>query len=149
MENKEQRIAKKRAELMETFEEMPEEELKVASDLISQAAFLGVTLQDLAAAISEEGVVESYSNGGGQSGKKVSSNAKMYSTLLGKYTNIIVRLLKIVPVKKEMSYSDAYAYVQQRLELATEEEAEKIESVVKETHRDYKKAARIIKARGL
>ena len=44
-------------------------------------------------------MTESYTNGANQSGRKISSNAKMYSTLIGKYNSIVAKLLKIVPPK--------------------------------------------------
>lgn len=94
-----ERIEAKRAELMETFKYMPPEQLKVAADLIGQAAFLAVSLEDLAEVISEEGMTEEYTNGANQSGRKISSNAKMYSSLIGKYNTIVMKLLKIVPPK--------------------------------------------------
>ena len=96
MDNSE-RIELKRAELMKSFETMPPEQLKVATDLIEQAAFLAVSLEDLAEIISQEGMTETYTNGANQSGRKISSNAKMYSALIGKYSTIITKLLKIVP----------------------------------------------------
>ena len=96
MDNNE-RVELKRAELMKSFELMPPEKLKVASDLIDQAAFLAVALEDLAEIISKEGMTEEYTNGANQSGRKISSNAKMYSALIGKYSTIVAKLLKIVP----------------------------------------------------
>ena len=95
----EERIEAKRTELMETFASMPQEQLKVASDLIAQAAFLAVSLEDLSEIIAKEGMTETYTNGKNQSGRKISSNAKMYSALIGKYNTIVVKLLKIVPPK--------------------------------------------------
>ena len=97
MIDKEKRIEQKKAELMETFEELPEEKLKVARDLIAQAAFLAVSLEDLSSIIGKEGMTEEYRNGKNQSGRKISSNAKMYSSLIGKYNTIVGSLLKIVP----------------------------------------------------
>ena len=96
MDNNE-RIEKKRTELMKSFATMPPEQLKVAADLIEQAAFLAVSLEDLAEIISQEGMTETYVNGQNQHGRKISSNAKMYSALIGKYSTIISKLLKIVP----------------------------------------------------
>ena len=95
--DKNERIESKRAELMESFERLPDEQLKVAVDLIGQAAFMAVELEDLAELISKEGMVETYTNGANQSGRKVSSNAKMYSTLIGKYNSIVAQLMKHVP----------------------------------------------------
>ena len=74
--DKNKRIELKRVELMESFENLQPEQLKVATDLISQAAFMAVELEDLAELISKEGMTEIYTNGATQSGRKISSNAK-------------------------------------------------------------------------
>lgn len=94
---KDERIESKRAELMKSFERLPAEKLKVAKDLISQAAFMSVELEELAELISKEGMVETYSNGAHQSGRKVSSNAKMYGVMISKYNSIVAQLMKHVP----------------------------------------------------
>lgn len=99
--DKNERIELKRAELMKSFERLPAEQLKVATDLISQAAFIAVELEDLAEIISKEGLVEEYQNGQNQRGRKISSNAQMYATLLEKFKSISFGLLKIVPAPAE------------------------------------------------
>lgn len=99
--DKNERIELKKAELMESYKGLQPEQLKVATDLISQAAFMAVELEDLAELISNEGMTEEYTNGRNQSGRKVSSNAKMYSALIGKYNAIVSRLLKIVPAPEK------------------------------------------------
>lgn len=95
--DKNERIKLKQAELMKSYETLQDEQLKVATDLIRQAAFMAIELEDLAEIISKEGMVETYTNGAHQSGRKISSNAKMYSALIGKYNKIITDLLKLVP----------------------------------------------------
>ena len=99
--DKNERIELKRAELMGSFERLPADKLKVAEDLIGQAAFMAVELEDLAEIISKEGMTEIYTNGANQSGRKVSSNAKMYSTLIGKYNSIVAQLMKHVPAPEK------------------------------------------------
>lgn len=95
--NEDKRIKAKRDELLQTFAELSDDEMKIASGLIDQAAFLAVTLEDLAAKIQAEGVTEEYTNGANQSGRKISSNAKAYTSLIGKYTTITTKLLQLVP----------------------------------------------------
>ena len=101
--DKEKRTKAKVADLIKIYEGLPEEKLKVASDLIEQAAFMAVTLEDLADLISAEGVTEEYTNGKNQTGRKISSNAKMYSALIGKYASITKQLLQLVPEGKPIS----------------------------------------------
>lgn len=102
-----ERVKLKRTELMKSFETLPEEQLKVAADLIGQAAFMAVELEDLAEIISKEGMVETYQNGANQTGRKLSSNSKAYSSLVGKYNTIVSRLLKLVPPKPDNKKRDA------------------------------------------
>ena len=104
-----ERITTKKTELLQIFETLPECKLKVAADLINQAAFVAVTLEDLAEAIQAEGVTEEYTNGSNQAGRKISSNAKMYATLIGKYTSITTKLLALVPEAETMRQKDAEA----------------------------------------
>lgn len=96
----EERTTAKQAEILATLAGADEHKIKMASDLIKQAAFMAVTLEDLADVISAEGVTEEYTNGANQSGRKISSNAKMYSSLIGKYDAVISKLLKLVPEEK-------------------------------------------------
>ena len=95
------RIEAKKLELMEIFSGLPENHLKIAEDLIGQAAFMAVTLEELAAKIEENGTVEEYVNGANQSGRKISSDAKLYSALIAKYTAIVTKLIKLVPPEKK------------------------------------------------
>lgn len=101
--SKEERIKAKQDELMEILADVDNDRMKIASDLIKQAAFMSATLEDLADVINSEGVTETYTNGQNQSGRKISSNAKMYATLVSKYEQIISKLLKLVPEKKSES----------------------------------------------
>jgi len=103
---KSERIEAKRKELLAVFEDLSENQKKVASDLISQASFLSVTLEDLNNKINENGTVEEYTNGANQSGRKISSDAKLYCTLIAKYTAIVTKLLKIVPDSKKHIYRE-------------------------------------------
>ena len=102
-----ERTAEKKAELMQIFKGLSEDQLKIAADLISQAAFMSVTLDDLAEKINENGTTEEYTNGAHQSGRKISSDAKLYSSLIAKYTMIVTKLLKLIPgEKKERAAKD-------------------------------------------
>ena len=162
-----ERIEIKKAELMETFATLPEEKMKVASDLIAQAAFLAVSLEDLSSIIGKEGMTETYTNGKNQSGRKISSNAKMYSSLIGKYNTIVGSLLKIVPhpqkPQESMSeweirrieeeehrrmFTEAHKYID-TLEKCSPEAAKEIKEM-RETSfgLDYIEAAKTLRERG-
>lgn len=97
-----ERIEIKKTELMKIFSALPEKQLTVATDLINQAAFMAVTLEDLSEKISINGTVEEYTNGANQSGRKISSDAKLYGSLIAKYTAITTKLLKLIPEEKQI-----------------------------------------------
>lgn len=95
--NDDERIEQKSAELFGVFTELSAEQKKIAADLIRQAAFLAVTLENLAEDIKESGPVETYVNGQHQHGRKISSSAKLYSSLVSKYATIVSKLLGLIP----------------------------------------------------
>lgn len=91
------RVEQKHQELLEVFSGLSENQLKVAGDLIYQASFLSCMLEDLASEISETGSMETYDNGGGQKGTKLSSAVKAYNSAISKYTTITCKLLNLTP----------------------------------------------------
>ena len=166
--DKNERIELKRAELMQSFETLPAEQLKVAQDLIAQAGFMAVELEDLAEIISKEGMTEVYTNGANQSGRKISSNAKMYGVLIGKYNSVIAKLLAIVPphvetqterlsalekakIEKEAeqaSWREVCQFIERAEANSTPENLQKIQELFREVS-DQRERARLIRERGL
>ena len=89
----------KREELLELLAGLSEPKKKIAADLIQQASFMAVTLDDLAEKINQDGTTEEYTNGEHQRGRKISSDAKLYNSLIGRYSSIILKLMKLAPDK--------------------------------------------------
>ena len=129
-----ERIDAKRRELEEVFADLSDEQKKIAGDLIAQAAFLSVTLEDLNEQISAEGCVESYTNGKNQGGRKISSAAKAYTNLIGKYSAITSKLLQLAPAgrgaKRETPEDKLREYQEKR-------EAEAEEFKKKNLHKEW------------
>lgn len=94
---KEERIAEERNRLTTLLMDLDENQKQAAAGLISSAAFLRVTLEDLEGEINEAGCTEEYTNGRDQSGVKVSAACQAYASLNTKYQSIIQKLLKITP----------------------------------------------------
>ena len=94
---KEQRIAAESERLGALFADLDENQQQTAAGLISSAAFLRVTLEDLEAEINAAGCTEEYINGRDQSGVKVSAACQAYASFNTKYQSTIQKLLKIVP----------------------------------------------------
>lgn len=97
MKSKEERIAAERDRLAALFADLDENQRQTADGLISAAAFLRVSMQDLEAEINQNGYVDHYENGATQSGEKLSAAVQAYNAMCAKYTTIINRLLKITP----------------------------------------------------
>ena len=119
-----ERITEKKEELMEIYRDLPEDVLEVASDLIGQAAFMAVLLEELQEDIEKNGVVEEYTNGANQTGRKQSTAAKTYNSIIGKYTSVITKLLVLLPKAPDQSAID-------RAELERQKEQEE-----KERHKE-------------
>lgn len=94
---KEERIAAEKKRLNNLFADLDANQLQAAAGLISSAAFLAVSLEDLEAQINANGYIDSYTNGASQAGEKISAAVQAYATLNAKYQSTIQKLLKIVP----------------------------------------------------
>lgn len=95
--SKEERIKKERERLAALFADLDENQLQTAAGLISSAAFLRITLEDLEEDINAAGCVEEYENGANQRGYKVAASVQAYTSLNAKYQSTMQKLLKIVP----------------------------------------------------
>ena len=95
--SKEERIAAERERLNKLFADLDANQLQAAAGLISSAAFLAVSLEDLEAEINANGYIDSYTNGSNQAGEKISAAVQAYTALNAKYQSTIQKLLKIVP----------------------------------------------------
>ena len=93
------RIKTEQDRLIQIFSDLDDNELQVARGLISQAAFMLITLEDLQEAIENNGSVGEYQNGEHQHGKKQSAELQAYNQTLRSYNAVIGKLLKIVPQK--------------------------------------------------
>ncbi len=97
---KENRIRRKRAELLKIFSTLDVNKLKTVLPLIDRAAFMAVELEDLEIKLREEGWVEEYQNGQNQFGRKKSANADVYLSMSKNLTSIVKQLLDVVPAEQ-------------------------------------------------
>ena len=134
--NKETRIAAERERLGALFADLDENQQQTAAGLISSAAFLRVTLEDLEAEINAAGCTEEYINGRDQSGVKVSAACQAYAQLNTKYQSTIQKLLEIVPpAPKKPKEKPAE-------EIAAEKERARREALAEKMNADFLEAAR-------
>ena len=127
--SKEERIAAERERLNALFADLDANQLQAAAGLISSAAFLAVSLEDLEAEINANGCIDEYTNGANQSGYKVAANVQAYTSLNTKYQSTMQKLLKIVPPAprkpREKSAEEMAAEQKAAREKAEKEERER------------------------
>jgi dihydroxyacetone kinase len=109
--DKDKRVKAEIDKLKKTFEdlELDERKMKVAESLITNAAFMAVTLEDLQKEINENGVVSEYQNGENQWGTKQSPEAQTYISLINRYNAVMKQLIDLLPEKKQEKAKDKFA----------------------------------------
>lgn len=94
---KEKRISKEIARLKKLFKVIPENTLQSVMSLISNAAFMAVTLEDLQRTINKEGAVSKYQNGENQWGTKKSPEVEIYNSMIKNHSSLIKQLTDLIP----------------------------------------------------
>lgn len=90
-----------------------ENKRKSVDSLISNAAFMTVTLQDLQKEINKNGVTEEYKNGANQYGIKRSAAVDVYNTMIKNHVSVMKQLGELVP-KTETSEDEFAAFMLER-----------------------------------
>lgn len=116
------------------FESLPSSRLSVIIPLIENAAFMKVTLEQLAESIIEQGTTDSYQNGANQSGQKISAQLQSYNSLLKNYVSVTKTLYQYMPSEGRKPVNPF------TLNLSREKTPEEIEE---ENRREDEKQARI------
>lgn len=98
---KEALIKERFDELSNIFNDIETKTKKTISPLISKAAFMSVTLDDLQDAINIKGVIEEYQNGATQTGYKKSVEVEVYNTMIKNYHAIMKQLIELLPTKED------------------------------------------------
>ncbi len=70
---------------------------ELLSNLIDEASFMFVMLEELKENINKNGITEKYQNGKNQWGIKDSTELKAYNTIIKNYTSVIKQLNDILP----------------------------------------------------
>lgn len=85
--------------LIKLFKTAPKEKLALARKLISRAAFLAVTIDDLEKDISENGYEQEYQNGEFQRGMKKSAAAELHVTYSKNLFAVMKQLNDMLDIK--------------------------------------------------
>lgn len=102
-ENKADLIAKETRRLKKIFKELEPNKLKTVDALISRAAFITISLQELEEQLNRDGWVEEYQNGSNQRGLKKSAAAEVHISLTKNLSTIMKQLIELVPAEKKKS----------------------------------------------
>ncbi len=100
---KELNITREEKKLRKLYENLPENQIKLVSPLIQNAAFMKATLEELQAAINANGTVEEYRNGANQNGRKITSEVQAYNAMIKNYHNVIGALKEMLPPESKTS----------------------------------------------
>lgn len=101
---KDDRIKKEYDRLRKIFKDLPKDKMETLLSLLSNAAFMTVTLDDLQKTINREGVVVEYKNGENQYGTKKSPEVDIYNTMIKNHTSIMKQIAEYLP---DQSVKDA------------------------------------------
>ena len=83
--------------LKKIFKDIEPGKRQTVEKLISNAAFMAESLDDLQDIIREKGFVEEYQNGANQCGVKKCSEVEIYNTMIKNYSSIIKQLVDLLP----------------------------------------------------
>ncbi len=95
----EERIKAEQTKLEAIFAGLDVKRRDTVQGLIENAAFMAVTLENLRAAINENGVVSAYQNGQNQWGTKKSPEVDVYLTMTKNFVTVIRTLCDMLPEK--------------------------------------------------
>lgn len=90
-------IKKELSKLKKIFKDIEPNKEKIVEKLISNAAFMAASLEELQDIINEKGYTEEYHNGANQSGVKKCSEVEIYNTMIKNYSSIIKQLVDLLP----------------------------------------------------
>lgn len=101
------RIKREKERLLNIFQGLDANKLKVCGTLIDRAAFITVSLEDLEAELNENGWTETYTNGRNQEGVKKAAAAEAHISLTKNLNAIMKQLLELVPPAQKASRLEA------------------------------------------
>ena len=83
--------------LKKIFKDIEPGKQKTVEKLISNAAFMAESLDELQEIIREKGFTEEYQNGAHQYGVKKCSEVEIYNTMIKNYSSVIKQLVDLLP----------------------------------------------------
>ena len=100
--------------LKKIFKDIEPSKQKTVEKLISNAAFMAESLDELQEIIQEKGFVEEYQNGANQYGVKKCSEVEIYNTMIKNYSSIIKQLVDLLPNEAKSSGDELLDFISGR-----------------------------------
>jgi len=105
---KDERIKKEIQKLRKIFKNLPKDKSAIVEKLISNAAFMAVTLDDLQDAVNKNGCVIDY-------GTKRNPAAEIYNTMIKNYSTTIKQLIDLLPTEEaKVAESEFVKFIQKQ-----------------------------------
>lgn len=108
------RKSKELQKLKKIFKDIEPGKQKTVEKLISNAAFMAESLDELQDVIREKGFVEEYHNGANQSGIKKCSEVEIYNTMIKNYSSIIKQLVDLLPNESKTSGDELLDFISRK-----------------------------------
>ena len=105
-EEKTKRVKRELSRLRRLFKELPKDKKQAAEGLMTEAAFMRVTLEETRAIIDREGVIELFVQGA-QSLLREHPATKVYASMVNRYVAVYKQLLSFLPDEAQASGADA------------------------------------------
>ena len=97
--------------LKKIFKDIAPDKQQTVEKLISNAAFMAESLDELQDIIRKKGFVEEYQNGANQHGIKKSSEVEIYNTMIKNYSSIIRQLVDLLPNESKTSGDELLDFI--------------------------------------
>ena len=97
--------------LKKIFKNIEPDKRNVVEKLISNAAFMAESLDDLQETIREKGFTEEYRNGANQFGIKKCSEVEIYNTMIKNYSSVIKQLVDLLPNDAQIGGDELFEYI--------------------------------------
>lgn len=91
------KIKREKTRLTKSLKLVDGDAKKVIENLINEAAFIAVMLEESRKIISRDGLIEPYQNGKNQKGYKKSSAVEIYDKFANTYVKVITKLCDFLP----------------------------------------------------
>lgn len=104
--DRDRKIKQEINKIKKIFKDFPKDKIKVLEGLISEAAFMKVSLEDTRLDLIKNGLTELFEQGE-QSFNRERPEVKIYTTFMQRYSGVMKQLIDLLPVEVKKQESDA------------------------------------------